>query len=138
HNDLATVLENAVGNGEDKKEILHKVCTRIQTLSNSLFNLLTDNKRIDTLETMARKYRQLFDIQTGRETATASTAVARTNEMERKVLAKVKELTSKSVELHNVIDETILGGFILRVGDKQYNASIASKLNNLKREFTLN
>jgi F-type H+-transporting ATPase subunit delta len=53
-------------------------------------------------------------------------------------LAKVKELTKKDVEVINIIDESILGGFILRVGDIQYNASIANKLNNLKREFTLN
>ena len=54
------------------------------------------------------------------------------------VLAKAKELTGKDVEVKNIVDESILGGFILRVGDKQYNASIANKLNNLKREFTLN
>ena len=53
-------------------------------------------------------------------------------------MAKVKELTGKEVEVVNLIDESILGGFILRVGDIQYNASIANKLNNLKREFTLN
>ena len=32
----------------------------------------------------------------------------------------------------------IIGGFILRVGDLQYNASVANQLNKLKREFTLN
>ncbi|HRV54460.1 MAG TPA: F0F1 ATP synthase subunit delta, partial [Mangrovimonas sp.] len=67
-----------------------------------------------------------------------TTAVPMTNDLEIKVLAKVKELTPKSVELHNVIDESILGGFILRIGDKQYNASIANKLNKLRREFSLN
>ena len=35
-------------------------------------------------------------------------------------------------------DESILGGFILRIGDLQYNASVANQLNKLKREFTLN
>jgi F-type H+-transporting ATPase subunit delta len=37
-----------------------------------------------------------------------------------------------------VIDESILGGFVLRIGDIQYNASVSNKLNKLKREFTLN
>ena len=61
-----------------------------------------------------------------------------TDDLEIKVMAKIKELTSKSVELENIVDEDIIGGFILRVGDIQYNASIANKLNKLKREFTLN
>ncbi|WP_445724240.1 F0F1 ATP synthase subunit delta, partial [Flavobacterium sp.] len=34
------------------------------------------------------------------------------------------------------IDPTIIGGFILRMGDKQYNASVANRLQNLKREFS--
>ena len=54
------------------------------------------------------------------------------------MLAKVKELTGKNVTLKNIIDETVLGGFILRVGDLQYDASISNQLNTLKREFTLN
>jgi F-type H+-transporting ATPase subunit delta len=67
-----------------------------------------------------------------------TTAVALTGDLEKKVLAKVKELTGKNVTLKNIIDETVLGGFILRAGDLQYDASIANQLNTLKREFTLN
>jgi F-type H+-transporting ATPase subunit delta len=72
------------------------------------------------------------------EVATVTTAVPLTKELEAKVLAKVKELTGNDVSLENKIDENIIGGFILRVGDLQYNASIANKLNTLKREFTNN
>jgi F-type H+-transporting ATPase subunit delta len=74
----------------------------------------------------------------GTQIAKVTTAVPLTEALKTKVLAKVKELTKKDVEVINIIDESILGGFILRVGDIQYNASIANKLNNLKREFTLN
>jgi F-type H+-transporting ATPase subunit delta len=34
------------------------------------------------------------------------------------------------------IDESLIGGFVLRVGDLQYNASIAHQLDQLKRELT--
>jgi F-type H+-transporting ATPase subunit delta len=50
----------------------------------------------------------------------------------------LKELTGKEVEINSVIDESILGGFVLRIGDIQYNASVSNKLNKLKQEFTLN
>ena len=59
------------------------------------------------------------------------------SELEEKVLAKVKELTGSSkVSLEHKIDESIIGGFILRIGDLQYNASIANKLATIKREFS--
>ena len=53
-------------------------------------------------------------------------------------LAKAKELTGKDIEVESIVDDTIIGGFILRIGDIQYNASISNQLSKLKREFTLN
>jgi len=103
-----------------------------------LFEVLITNKRVDILNNIALQYSILFDELNGKELAKVTTAVPMTKELESKVLKKVKELTNKEVTLENIVDESILGGFILRVGDKQYNASISNKLNNLKKEFTLN
>ncbi|HPF97230.1 MAG: ATP synthase F1 subunit delta [Flavobacteriaceae bacterium] len=135
---LSELLKNAVVKSEVKKAILTEIFSGLNALSTNLFNVLIENKRIDILENVAAQYTSLYDDSIGKEIATVTTAVPMTNDLEIKVLAKVKELTPKSVELHNVIDESILGGFILRIGDKQYNASIANKLNKLRREFSLN
>jgi len=40
--------------------------------------------------------------------------------------------------LESKVDPSILGGFILRVGDLQYNTSVAKSLSNLSRELTNN
>ncbi|HLT33115.1 MAG TPA: ATP synthase F1 subunit delta, partial [Aquaticitalea sp.] len=87
---------------------------------------------------VAQQYNQLFDQEHGIQVAKVTTAVPLTDELNTKVLAKVRELTGRDAEIINRVDETILGGFILRVGDLQYDASIANKLSKLKREFTLN
>ncbi len=42
------------------------------------------------------------------------------------------------LELTEKVDKELIGGFIIRVGDKQYDESVARKLNNLKREFSKN
>jgi F-type H+-transporting ATPase subunit delta len=44
----------------------------------------------------------------------------------------VKEFSGKEVELTETIDESLIGGFILRVGDQQVDDSIKRKLNDLK------
>ncbi len=136
--DLDKLLKSAVIKSELKKQTLNKIFPKINKLSSNLFDLLVSNKRVDILEDIVTKYSILFDELEGKEKATVITAIPMTDKLEAKVLAKVKELTSKSVELENIVDDTIIGGFILRIGDKQYNASVANKLNNLKREFTLN
>ena len=55
--------------------------------------------------------------------------------MNKKVLRKVKEITGKEVTIKNSVDPDIIGGFILRIGDVQYDASVSNKLQVLKRQF---
>jgi F-type H+-transporting ATPase subunit delta len=44
-------------------------------------------------------------------------------------------LTGHEALLENLVNPEILGGFVLRVGDLQYDASISNNLNQLKRQF---
>ncbi len=136
--DLASVLSNSVVKAEAKKAALLAIFPKLDTISTGVFDVLIANKRIDLLNAVALKYTELFDAHNGKEAAQVITAVPLTKDLEAKVLAKVKALTNKAVDLESIVDETILGGFILRVGDKQFDASISNKLNKLKREFTLN
>ena len=87
------------------------------------------------LHQVANKYITLYDSIKGIEVAQVITAVPLSEELEESVLNKVKEITGKQATLENTVDESILGGFILRIGDVQYDASIANKLQALKREF---
>lgn len=136
--ELGQVLKSAVVKSDVKKAALTEIFKDINGISSGLFNVLMSNKRIDILEDVASKYNVLFDELNGKEVAQVTTAIPMTSDLEIKVLAKIKELTSKAVELENIVDESILGGFILRIGDKQYNASVSNKLSKLKREFSLN
>lgn len=136
--ELAEMLNNAVVKSEDKKAVLLAVFPKLNKISTDLFDVLISNKRVDILYDIAIHYSILFDTLKGKEVAKVTTAIPMTEALEAKVLTKVKELTNKEIVLENIVDENILGGFILRVGDKQYNASVSNKLNKLKREFTLN
>jgi F-type H+-transporting ATPase subunit delta len=79
-----------------------------------------------------------FDELNGVETAIVTTAFPITTDLESKVLAKIKEFSNKNITIQNVVDPSIIGGFVLRIGDKQFNASVASKLQSLKQEFSNN
>ena len=137
--DLSEMLQSPVVRSAIKKSALLEIFKNSNSITVNLIDTLITNKRLNILNEVASKYNQLYDVLKGREVATVTTAIAITDDLKAIVLAKVKELTGKKdVEVKNVIDESIIGGFMLRVGDIQYNASIANKLNKLKREFTLN
>lgn len=136
--ELKETLQSPVVASSIKKAIVLDVFKISNKVTLSLIDTLISNNRINLLHDIAATHNQLFDQSKGIEMATVTTVVAITKEIETKALAKAKELTGKNVEIKNIIDESILGGFILRVGDVQYNASVANQLNTLKREFTLN
>jgi F-type H+-transporting ATPase subunit delta len=136
--DLSEMLQSPVVPSSAKKAVLLEVFSKSNKITLSLIDLLITNNRIDLLGQVASKYNKLFDESKGIELGTVTTAVALSADLKKQVLAKAKALTGKNVEVENIIDESILGGFILRIGDVQYNASVANQLNNLKREFTLN
>jgi len=136
--DLHEMLQSPVINSTVKKETLLKVFPELNNLSAKLIDILVENKRINILDAVAHKINELFDESQGIQIANVTTAIPLTDDLKAKVLVKVKELTGNDAEIKNSVDESILGGFILRVGDIQYNASIANKLDKLKREFTLN
>jgi F-type H+-transporting ATPase subunit delta len=51
-------------------------------------------------------------------------------------LAKIATFSDKKITIENIVDPSIIGGFVLRIGDKQYNASVANRLQELKRELS--
>lgn len=136
-NELNEMLQSPVYKDEDKKEALNKIFVNQSDTTKSLIATLITNKRASLLNDVAASYIDLYKESQGIKVAQVTTAVPLSSELETKVLAKVKELTgSDNVTLESNIDESIIGGFILRIGDLQYNASISNSLAKIKREFS--
>ncbi len=135
NSELYSFITNQVVSSEVKLSALLEVFVQIGEDAKLLLRLLAENKRLDILSNVAEAFNKLYNDLSGVEVVKVTTAIALTPELETKVLAKTKEFTSKSIVIENVIDPSIIGGFILRVGDKQYNASVANRLTALKREL---
>lgn len=133
--ELREMLASPVINGSDKKQALTSIFGGGHAISEGLIGMLVDNKRVSLLNEVAEKYIILNEQLKGEGVAFVTTAVPLTDDLEKKILMQVESMTGNKVVLENKIDESIVGGFILRVGDLQYDASISNKLNNLKREF---
>ena len=135
--ELRLLLQSPVVKGADKKNILNEIFKDSDTHTNELLNILVTNKRTNLLGLVAENYIDLYNRQQGVQIAKVISAIPLNEALKEKVLAKVKDLTGSSdVHIDNEVDESIIGGFILRVGDLQYNASIANQLGKLKREFS--
>lgn len=134
--ELREMLGSPVLKGESKKKALMAIFKGSHAITEGLIDLLIQNRRISLLNEVALKYIILNEDLRGEGVAYVTTAVPLSGELEKKVLSKVSSITGNKIILKNEIDKSIIGGFILRVGDLQYDASIANKLNTIKREFT--
>ncbi|PIB28732.1 ATP synthase F1 subunit delta [Maribacter sp. 4U21] len=134
--ELRDMLASPVISSTSKKEALHKIFKGSNAISEGLITMLVDNKRVTMLNEVALKYIILNEQLKGKDVAFVTTAVPMNATLEKKILKQVTSITGKEVTIENKVDESIIGGFVLRVGDLQYDASIANKLNNIKREFT--
>ncbi|MGY6649197.1 ATP synthase F1 subunit delta [Wenyingzhuangia sp. IMCC45574] len=134
--DLKVLLKSPIIKVSDKVNALEAIFgSKVNNYSLGLIKLLANNKRLDILEAVANDYQIIYDHLKSIEVAKVTTAVPLTDALEAKVIAKVKELTGHETTLTNEVNPDIIGGFILRVGDLQYDASIAKSLRELEKSF---
>lgn len=136
--DLQTFLKSPVIKNKMKKNALLEIFRSVNGVTSGLFEVLIGNNRLDILPLVASNYNRLYNEMNGVQVAKVTTAIPLTPALEAKIQQKVKELTGNEAKIENIIDESIIGGFILRVGDIQYNGSVKSQLTNLKRELQNN
>ena len=136
--ELQDVLASPALKNEQKKNVLLEIFKGSNGLTFGAFDILLDNNRIFLLQNVAQKYTELYNEINNIQIAVVTTAVPLDPALESKILKKVIELTGNTATLKNEVDPSIIGGFILRIGDIQYNASVARNLNDLKRSFSNN
>ena len=92
--------------------------------------------RSSILFATAKQFVQQYNQLKGIVTADVISATALTAEAKSQIVETVKrELGAKEVIFNEKVNDKLIGGFILKVGDKQFDASIASSLSKLKKEL---
>jgi len=136
NHDLLNMLKSPIIKSAMKKSALTGIFGKnVNAITIGLINLLIENKRLSLLSLVAKEYIVIYDFLKGVEIAHVTSAIPLTKELEAKLLLKVKEIVGKEITLKNIIDPNIIGGFILRVGDKQFDSSVSNQLNSLLGKF---
>ena len=136
--DFMLLLGSPIIHADKKLSILNKVFSgKISPMSLSFFEIITRHGREYYLEEIAKEFVRLYKDYKGIQTAIVTSAIGLDEGLRKEVYKIVKESLNSEIELVEKVDKNLIGGFVLRVGDKQFDASIASGLNKLKREFAL-
>ena len=131
---LKSYLKNPVISRKDKAEDMGKICKGMSELTRGFFGVLAENGRLQEVPKIIDTFDQLMKAQRGEVEATVITAAPLT----KKELTSVRNTITenyleegKTLMLNQKVDEAILGGLQLQVGDRFLDLSIQSKIKRL-------
>ena len=135
---LNGLLSNPFLPNTKKQSILRSIVPNPSDVTKKLLSLLISNNRLFLLKEVAKSYINLFREQQGELNATVISAIPLTQNLEKQIHNKLEDFSGKKIYILNKIDESLLGGFILKIGDNEFNSSLAYKLKTLKAKLTSN
>jgi len=134
--DLRLMLRNPTVTHLKKLTILKAIFgSKVHSITNSYIDIITRKNRENMLEVTAREFVHLYYIKKGIDVASVTTTFELDSALKGEFEKSVKNITGREVLLEEKVDKEILGGFILKIEDRQLDESVRSKLNELDYRF---
>lgn len=135
--ELVNLLNSPIVKEDKKKQALTAVFgSSFDELSINYINLLVSKNRESLLPTIAEQFIKAYENHKNILTVEVTSAIKLDEAQKNKVLSLVKH--DGEINLVEKTDPALIGGFIVRMGDKQIDASIAKKFKDLRKEIILN
>ncbi|WP_254562620.1 ATP synthase F1 subunit delta [Dyadobacter diqingensis] len=133
---LLLALKSPVVRHEKKLAILKAIFQdKVNPVSFSIFTIITKKNRESILDAIADEFITAYNEYQGIQKATVITSTPLTEELRKQFNNIVASATGKTVELEEKVDPSLIGGYLLRVNDRQIDASLRSRLNELKLQL---
>lgn len=104
-------------------------------VSTGFVQVLIDRGRLAEIDDVIAAYGRRVDAAEGRVVVTAVTAIPLTPELREQIREKVRAQTGRDAELEETVDPSIIGGLVLRVGDVVVDASLRTRLEEMRRSL---
>jgi len=134
---LNVVLKNPIVRAEKKNAIVKQVFgSRLNSVTMSFLSIIARKNREPIVDAIADEYIAQYDRMQGISHAVVVTTMPLSDTLRQKFKAMVAQATGNTqIELEEKIDAKLIGGYILRIGDRQIDGSLRSQLNEIRLEF---
>lgn len=137
--DFVNLLKTPIVKTDLKINILTELFTKsLSDLTLSFITLITKKKREILLPEIADCVISLYKKNKNIKEVYVTTATPLDQDLRQEVMTYIKKQTDSKIELKENIDKSLIGGAIIRMDDKQLDASISSSLKLLKQQFSEN
>lgn len=131
------LLGNPLVKMEQKRTIMNKIVDgKVESITKDFINFLISQKRESILKEVLNQFVGIYNEEHG----IAKVSVTTANELDKNIKTTLLEnlktrFNYSKIELEEKIDKTLLGGILLRIGDKQLDGSVRRQLNDIEREL---
>jgi F-type H+-transporting ATPase subunit delta len=138
--ELVSLLKSPVVNADKKDKILEAITAgKIGALTATFNKLMIRKGREGYLPEIIDAFIGQYKDLNGIHTVKLTTAMPVGEELKKAILDKIRSATDmQKLELDTKVDEALIGGFVLEVGDQLVDTSVAFDLNNIKKQFRNN
>ena len=137
HAELRRMIEHPVVPFASKERLLHSVAgDSVGIEAMSLVLLMVRRGRPRAIGRMIAHFAELLRRERGIVLAEVRTALALEPEQRAEVSERLAQLTGERVEMNEVVDESLIGGIAVRIGDSLYDASVRNRLERLRARLT--
>lgn len=137
--DFKLMLNNPVVTHSKKLKIIKLLFgKKVHKITHSFFEIISRKNRESLLEDTAVEYLHQYNIKKGIDEAAVTTTFQLDATLRKEFEEAVKKITGKKVILTEKVSKEIIGGYILKIEDRQIDESVRSKLNELKYRFSHN
>lgn len=121
---------------DSKMEILRKGLEGVvNPLVLRLFELLLIRKRVGSLPEISTSFSRLLEESKNIARAEVRTAVPLDTELENKLRESLEGITGKKILMEKVVDDKLIGGVLVRIGDELLDSTIRTRLGDMKEEL---
>ncbi|NCD71558.1 ATP synthase F1 subunit delta [Mucilaginibacter agri] len=133
---LGAVLRNPIIPQDKKTSVLEGIFGgKVNKITLAFFKLVVSKGRAELLYPTAQEFVNQYDVFEHIVRATVVSAAPLSADNRKQVIAEVNKIAAGEVVLTEKVNAALIGGFILTVGDKQVDTSVASSLTKLKKDF---
>jgi len=134
HTDLREALTDAVLPIENKKAVVEDLLgERAHPITLGLLAFVIDLGRARHIPKIVEELARMASVERSHALAEVRTAVDMTDEQRRRLAEALSRATGRTVDLKVVVDPSVIGGVVARVGDEVFDGSIASRLEDAKQ-----
>lgn len=134
--ELHLLLRNPIVKSDKKLAIINAIFSgKVQELTLAFFSIVARKNRESMLEAIATEFEKQYNVLKGIQTAKVVSAVPLTPALREQLGQRLVAETGRTIELEEIVDPSLIGGFVLRVGDKQIDSSVKHSLLKLRNNF---